>query len=292
MPKMEAMLLERVGGPLTRASLPCPELGPAEILIAVHACAVCRTDLHVHDGELPTPKLPLVLGHEIVGRVVARGPSAERFALGARVGLPWLGWTCGTCQFCASDRENLCARARFTGYTLDGGFAQFTRADERYCFAIPDTFSDTKAAPLLCAGLIGYRAITKAGHAERLGIYGFGAAAHIVTQLAIHRGMEVFAFTRPGDSCSQHFARTFGAVWAGGSDARPPSELDAAIIFAPVGALVANLTRADGEKFFVEATAAQIVTAVEVLPLRAADDALERLRRGQLDGALVIVPPH
>jgi propanol-preferring alcohol dehydrogenase len=301
-------------------------------LISVHACAVCRTDLHVYDGELPNPKLPLILGHEIVGRVVGRGPGAHRFVPGARVGVPWLGWTCGTCRYCTSGRENLCPRAAFTGYTRDGGFAQFVRADERYCFAIPDAFADAEAAPLLCAGLIGYRALVKAGPAGRLGIYGFGAAAHIVAQLAIHRHTDVFAFTRPGDSRGQHFARTFGAVWAGGSDELPPGELDAAIIFAPVGALVpaalravapggrvvcagihmsdipgfpyellwrereivsvANLTRVDGENFFAAATAARVTTSVEVLPLDAADDALERLRRGQLEGAFVITPPH
>ena len=327
---MDAMVLERAGQTLARRAIARPEPGPGEILVAVHACGVCRTDLHVYDGELPHPKLPLVLGHEIVGIVAARGPGATRFEPGARVGIPWLGWTCGECRFCRGGRENLCERAGFTGYTRDGGYAEFTLADERYCFAIPPAFGDAEAAPLLCAGLIGYRSLMKAGPAARLGLYGFGAAAHIVAQLAIHRGAEVFAFTRAGDARGQEFARKIGAAWAGGSDQAPPAALEAAIIFAPVGALVpaalravapggrvvcagihmsdipsfpyeilwrereivsvANLTRADGEGFFAEAEAAKIAPVVETLPLAAADVALARLRRGEIEGAFVLAP--
>ncbi|MFO0990024.1 MAG: zinc-dependent alcohol dehydrogenase family protein [Alphaproteobacteria bacterium] len=327
---MSAMLLERAGQRLAARRIARPEPGPGEILVAVHACGVCRTDLHVYDGELAHPKLPLVLGHEIVGTVAARGPGAERFALGARVGVPWLGWTCGACRYCTTGRENLCERAAFTGYTRDGGYASHAIADERYCFAIPPAFADEQAAPLLCAGLIGYRALMKAGPAARLGLYGFGAAAHIVAQLAIHRGAEVFAFTRPCDSRAQDFARKLGAAWAGGSEAPPPALLDAAIIFAPVGALVpaalravspggrvvcagihmsdipsfpyeilwrereivsvANLTRADGEGFFAAAAGAKIAPVVEALPLAAADEALARLRRGEIEGAFVLKP--
>jgi propanol-preferring alcohol dehydrogenase len=329
---MDTMLLERTGQKLARRKIARPEPGPGELLVAVHACGVCRTDLHVYDGELPHPKLPLVLGHEIVGTVAARGAGATRFALGARVGIPWLGWTCGSCRFCRSQRENLCERAGFTGYTRDGGYAAFTLADERYCFAIPPAFADADAAPLLCAGLIGYRSLTKAGAAARLGLYGFGAAAHIVAQLALHRGSEVFAFTRPGDTRGQDFAKKIGAAWVGGSDQAPPAALDAAIIFAPVGALVpaalravapggrvvcagihmsdipsfpyeilwrereivsvANLTRADGEGFFAAAEAAKIAPVVETLPLAAADAALARLRRGEIEGAFVLAPEH
>jgi propanol-preferring alcohol dehydrogenase len=327
---MSAMLLERAGQKLAARRVARPEPGPGEILIEVHACGVCRTDLHVYDGELAHPKLPLVLGHEIVGTVAARGAGATRFAIGARVGVPWLGWTCGECRFCRADRENLCERAGFTGYTRDGGYASYTLADERYCFAIPPAFADEEAAPLLCAGLIGYRALAKAGPAARLGLYGFGAAAHIVAQLAIHRGAEVFAFTRPGDLRGQDFAKALGAAWAGDSTASPPAALDAAIIFAPVGALVpaalravapggrvvcagihmsdipsfpyeilwrereivsvANLTRADGEGFFAAAVGAKIAPVVEALPLAAADEALARLRRGEIEGAFVLKP--
>jgi len=330
--RMLAMVMDRPAAPLEPRGLQRPVPGPGEILVAVHACGVCRTDLHVLDGELPDPKLPLIMGHEIVGTVAARGSGATRFALGARVGVPWLGWTCGTCRYCRTGRENLCVAARFTGYTRDGGYAQMTVADERYCFAIPPAFSDEAAAPLLCAGLIGYRALTKAGQAARLGLYGFGAAAHIVAQLAIHRGIEVFAFTRRDDERSQAFARKLGAAWAGPSDRPPPQALDAAIIFAPVGALVpaalrsvgpggrvvcagihmsdipgfpyeilwrerelvsvANLTRADGEGFFAAAEAAKIAPVVEALPLAAANMALTRLRSGAVDGALVLVPEH
>ncbi|MCW5772444.1 MAG: zinc-dependent alcohol dehydrogenase family protein [Rhodospirillaceae bacterium] len=327
---MAAMVLERAGAPLQPRILPVPAPAPGEILIAVHACGVCRTDLHVHDGELPDPKLPLVLGHEIVGTVAARGPEASRFALGARVGVPWLGWTCGTCRFCRAGKENLCERAAFTGYTRDGGYAGYAVADERFCFAIPDAFADAEAAPLLCAGLIGYRALTKAGPAERLGLYGFGAAAHIVIQLARHRGAAVFAFTRRGDERSQDFARQLGAVWAGPSDMPGPVELDAAIIFAPVGALVpaalravapggrvvcagihmsdipsfpyeilwrereivsvANLTRADGDAFMRIAAEVPIEASVTRFPLEAANEALDRLREGELTGAAVLIP--
>jgi propanol-preferring alcohol dehydrogenase len=329
---MSAMLLERAGRKLAARRIARPAPGEGEILIAVHACGVCRTDLHVYDGELAHPKLPLVLGHEIVGTVAACGAGAEKFPLGARVGVPWLGWTCGTCRFCVSGRENLCERAGFTGYTRDGGYAAYTIADERYCFAIPPAFSDEQAAPLLCAGLIGYRSLMKAGPARRLGLYGFGAAAHIVAQLAIHRGAEVFAFTRPGDTRGRDFAKGLGAAWAGDSTAAAPAPLDAAIIFAPVGALVpaalravapggrvvcagihmsdipgfpyeilwrereivsvANLTRADGEGFFAAATAAKIAPVVEALPLAAADEALARLRRGEIEGAFVLKPEH
>jgi propanol-preferring alcohol dehydrogenase len=300
------------------------------VLVRVRACAVCRTDLHVVDGELPDPKLPLVPGHEIVGAVEETGPAATRFSRGDRVGIPWLGWTCGECRFCRSGRENLCERARFTGYTLDGGYAEFTVADERFCFPIPPAYTDVEAAPLLCAGLIGYRSLLKAGDARRLGIYGFGAAAHIVAQVARHQGRELYAFTRPGDVAAQDFARQLGAVWAGGSDEFPPQALDAAIIFAPVGALVpqalkaldqggrlvcggihmsdlpsfpyellwherticsvANLTRRDGEAFLALAPQVPVRTHVQPFPLDAANEALHRLRAGQLQGAAVLVP--
>src|SRR5262245_34468906 len=230
------MLLDRPGEPLRAAELPDPEPGPGEVLLEVRACGVCRTDLHVVDGELPDPALPLVPGHEIVGTVVARGADANRFELGARVGVPWLAWTCGSCAACRRGRENLCERARFTGYTRDGGYAARTVADERYCFAIPSAYSDVEAAPLLCAGLIGHRALSAAGDAEVLGIYGFGAAAHIVTQVARFRERRVFAFTRAGDATAQTFARELGAEWAGASNEPPPEPLDAAILFAPVGA--------------------------------------------------------
>ena len=299
------------------------------MLLQVSACAVCRTDLHVIDGELPDPKLPLVLGHEIVGRVVAAGNAAHRFSPGQRVGVPWLGWACGECFYCLSGKENLCLRARFTGYTLDGGYAEFTVADERYCVPIPDLYSDVDAAPLLCAGLIGYRSLVRAGHAKRLGIYGFGAAAHIVTQVARYQGRSVYAFTRSGDNQAQEFARRQGANWAGASTDRPPEELDAAIIFAPVGSLVpaalsavrkggsvvcggihmsdipsfsyellwgersicsvANLTRKDAADFMDIAPKVPVRTAVRTFPLAAANDALETLRGGKLQGAAVLL---
>ena len=327
---MRAMVLRRVGAPLEPATLPRPVAGPGQVLIDVMACGVCRTDLHVADGELAEPVLPLVLGHEIVGRVVECGPGAGRFPPGTRVGVPWLGWTCGSCGYCASGRENLCDRARFTGYQINGGYAEATVADERYCFAIPEGFTEVAVAPLLCAGLIGYRALVAAGESRRLGIYGFGAAAHLVAQLARHQGRRVFAFTRAGDSAAQRFARQLGAEWAGSSDESPPEPLDAAILFAPVGALVpialgavvkggtvvcagihmsaipsfpyhlllgertlcsvANLTRRDGEEFFTLAAAAHIRTETEALPLGQANEALARLRSGKVTGALVLVP--
>jgi len=235
---MRAMFLEAAHRPLRSAAVAVPAPGPGQVLIQVSACAVCRTDLHVVDGELTGPKLPLIPGHEIVGRVSALGPGVERFAVGDRVGVPWLGWTCGICPFCSSGRENLCAQARFTGYQIDGGYAEFTVADQRFCFAIPEPYTDAEAAPLLCAGLIGYRSLRMTGDARRLGLYGFGAAAHIIAQLARWEGREVYAFTSPGDIEAQAFALELGAMWAGGSDRSPPNLLDAAIIFAPVGPLV------------------------------------------------------
>jgi propanol-preferring alcohol dehydrogenase len=327
---MRAMLLQQPGQPLCAADLPLPRPGPEQLLLRVHACGVCRTDLHVVAGELSEPKLPLVLGHEIVGTVVERGERAERFTVGQRVGVPWLGWTCGTCSYCRSGRENLCERARFTGYQLDGGYAEHTLVDQRYAFALPTAYGDAEAAPLLCAGLIGYRSLVMAGEGRRLGLYGFGAAAHIIAQVARHQGREVYAFTRPGDSEGQQFARELGAVWAGASDQVPPEELDAAILFAPVGALVpqalravarggvvvcagihmsdvpafpycllwgertvrsvANLTRADGEAFLALAPLVPVRTAVETFPLAEANEALQRLRAGRIRGAAVLLP--
>jgi propanol-preferring alcohol dehydrogenase len=329
---MRAMLLDRPRQPLREADVPLPRPGPEHLLLRVHACGVCRTDLHVFDGELTEPKLPLVLGHEIVGTVAEKGARVERFAVGQRVGVPWLGWTCGTCRYCRSGRENLCDRARFTGYQLDGGYAEYTLADQRYAFALPDAYSDAEAAPLLCAGLIGYRSLVMAGEGRRLGLYGFGAAAHLIAQVARHQGREVYAFTRPGDAPGQQFARDLGAVWAGGSDQSPPEELDAAILFAPVGQLVplalravakggivicagihmsdipsfpyhllwgervvrsvANLTRRDGEEFLALAPRVPVRTAVETFPLAGANDALERLRAGRIQGAAVLLPGH
>jgi len=298
--------------------------------VKVAACAVCRTDLHVLDGELPNPKLPLVPGHEIVGTVVEKGRAAQRFKVGNRVGIPWLGWTCSECEFCRNGRENLCDRARFTGYTVDGGYAEFTVADERFCFPIPQSYSEAEAAPLLCAGLIGFRSLTKTGNAKRLGIYGFGAAAHIVTQVAGFQGREVFAFTRQGDTEAQAFAKSLGAVWAGGSETAPPEKLDAAIIFAPVGELVplalksvtkggtvvcggihmsdipsfpyallwqerklcsvANLTRRDGDEFFALAPRVPVRTTVQTFPLADANEALALVRTGKINGAAVLIP--
>ena len=308
--------------------MPQPVAGPGQVRLRVHACGVCRTDLHIVDGELAEPKLPLVLGHQIVGTVLELGPRVTRFTPGQRVGVPWLGWTCGECAYCMSGRENLCDRARFTGYTIDGGFAEETVADERFCFAIPEGYPDLQAAPLLCAGLIGYRSLLLAGDAERVGLYGFGAAAHIVCQVARSQGRRIFAFTRSGDESSQSFARSLGAEWAGESLERPPEPLDAAIIFAPVGALVpaalaavgkggsvvcagihmsdipafpyellwgervlrsvANLTRRDGEEFMALAPQVPVKTEVEAFPLSAADEALERLRSGGVSGALAL----
>jgi propanol-preferring alcohol dehydrogenase len=327
---MRAMLLDAARRPLREANLAMPVPGPRQVLLRVAACGVCRTDLHVADGELPNPKLPLVLGHEIAGEVVSLGPEATRFAVGARVGVPWLGRTCGACRFCRSGRENLCGEARFTGYQLDGGYAEYTLADERYCFALPPELRARDAAPLLCAGLIGYRSLVAAGdQAERLGLYGFGAAAHIVAQVACGQGRRVFAFTRPGDAEGQRFALALGAAWAGPSDAAPPEPLDAAIIFAPVGTLVpaalravdrggtvvcagihmsdipqfpyeilwgertirsvANLTRRDGEEFLALVPRLNVRTTVETYPLRRAADALEALRAGRVHGAAVLV---
>jgi alcohol dehydrogenase, propanol-preferring len=324
------MLLERPGAALRLATPPRPNPGPGQILLDVLACGVCRTDLHVADGELPDPKLPLVLGHEIVGRVAGLGPGAERFRVGDRVGVPWLGWTCGICVYCRSGRENLCDRARFTGWQIDGGYAEQTVADERYCFQLPPAYDDVHAAPLLCAGLIGWRALVAAGPAERLGLYGFGAAAHLIAQVARYQGRRVFAFTRSGDSEAQSFARELGAEWAGSSESAPPGPLDAAILFAPIGALVplalravvkggtvvcagihmspipsfpydilwgermvrsvANLTRQDGVDFLELAAKAGIRTETERLPLEKANAALERLRSGALRGAFVLTP--
>ena len=327
---MRAVVLTAAGSPLEPAELPSPEPGEGELLLDVAACAVCRTDLHVLDGELPAPKVPLVLGHQIVGTVAGLGPGVDSFGVGERVGVPWLGWTCGECRFCRSGRENLCERARFTGYDRDGGFAEQAVADARFCFRIPDGYADAQAAPLLCAGLIGWRALRFAGDAERLGLYGFGASAHIVAQVARSQARRVFAFTRDGDEDSQAFARSLGAEWAGGSSVRPPEELDAAILFAPVGALVptalsavgpggtvvcagihmseipafpyellwrervvrsvANLTRRDGDEFLALAPTVPVETHVERVPLAETADAFRRLRAGELRGSAVVEP--
>ncbi len=327
---MRAMVLDQARRPLRAAELERPMPGPGQLVIRVHACAVCRTDLHVVDGELPEPKPHLVPGHEIVGTVIETGPGVDRVRIGERVGVPWLGWTCGDCYYCRSGRENLCSAARFTGYQIDGGYAEFAAADQRYCFPLPHAYDDVAAAPLLCAGLIGYRALRMAGDVERLGIYGFGAAAHIIAQVARHQGRRVFAFTRPGDDKAQRFAKTLGAVWAGGSDTEAPEPLDAALIFAPIGALVpaalrstakggtvvcagihmsdiptfpyrilweervvrsvANLTRRDAEEFLALAPQVPVRTHTETFPLAAANTALDRLRAGELEGAAVIVP--
>ena len=327
---MQAMLFEAAQKPLRLATVARPEPSAGQVLIKVNACGVCRTDLHLVDGELPDPKIPVVPGHEIVGTVVETARDVDRFAVGQRVGVPWLGSTCGVCGYCRSGRENLCEAARFTGYQIDGGYSDYTVADQRYCFSIGDGYSDAEAAPLLCAGLIGYRALTMAGDAERLGIYGFGAAAHIVAQIARHQGRRVFAFTRSGDTEAQEFARGLGAIWAGGSDEAPPEALDAALLFAPVGALVplalraiapggavvcagihmsdipsfpydilwgerrivsvANLTRQDGEAFFALAPKVPIRTTVTTLPLDRANDALTQLRDGRITGAAVLIP--
>lgn len=324
------MRLHEIGQPLAADEISVPQIGNGQLLVKVSACAVCRTDLHVVDGELPEPKLPLVPGHEIVGRVEEIGKGVENFQVGDRVGIPWLGWTCGECEYCVSGRENLCEGARFTGYTIDGGYAEFTVADARFVFPIPDAFDDVAAAPLLCAGLIGYRSLRRTGDAKRLGVYGFGAAAHIVAQAARFKGREIFAFTRNGDRAAQEFARDLGATWAGGSDEAPPEQLDAAIIFAPVGSLVpaalrvvkrggtvvcggihmsdipsfpyrdlwhertitsvANLTRRDGEEFLELAAKIPIRTETQTFPLAEANEALAALRSGKLRGAAVLVP--
>jgi propanol-preferring alcohol dehydrogenase len=328
---LRAMVLDAARSPLRADdSRGPPQPGPREILIRVRACGVCRTDLHVVDGELPLPKLPLIPGHEIVGTVSAMGSEVTRFRIGDRVGVPWLGWACGDCTYCRTGRENLCDRAQFTGYHRDGGYAEYTVADAQFTFPIPPTFGDVEAAPLLCAGLIGFRALRLAGDGEHLGFYGFGAAAHIATQIARHRGRKVYAFTRPGDIRGQEFARGLGAIWAGGSDERPPEPLDAALIFAPVGALVpaalastakggtvvcagihvsnipsfpyeilwgervvrsvANLTREDGREFFAMATEAAVRTTTTSFPLGDANEALTAVRTGRVEGAAVLVP--
>ena len=325
---MRAMVLEAPHRPLVSRELPRPVPAAGQIRIDVETCGVCRTDLHVQSGELRDPKLPLVLGHQIVSLVSAVGEGASRFSVGERVGVPWLGWTDGTCRFCCSGRENLCDQARFTGYQIDGGFAEEAVADERYCLRIPEDYSDLQVAPLLCAGLIGYRSLVMTGDAERLGLYGFGASAHIVAQVARWQTRRVFAFTRAGDEEGQHFARSLGAEWAGSSTERPPEELDAAIIFAPVGALVpaalavvakggvvvcagihmseippfsydllwgervlrsvANLTRKDGEEFMELAPKVPVRTEIQEFPLQEANEALQHLRAGELRGAAVL----
>jgi len=327
---MQAMVLDLPGQPLRQAELAIPEPGAGQLLLRVEACAVCRTDLHVVDGELPDPKLPLIPGHEIVGRVEAFGDQVEGVVVGQRVGMPWLGWTCGQCEYCTSGRENLCPNARFTGYHLDGGYAGHTVADARFAVPLPDAMEAVEAAPLLCAGLIGYRSLGMAGDAHRLGLYGFGAAAHLIAQVAAWQGREVYAFTRAGDSAGQAFARQVGAVWAGASDEMPPAPLDAAIIFAPVGALVpaalaavrpggtvvcggihmsdipsfpyallwgervvrsvANLTRADAREFMEIAPKVPVRSTVTTYPLADANRALTDLREGTLKGAAVLVP--
>jgi propanol-preferring alcohol dehydrogenase len=327
---MRAMVLEKPGQPLKWLEVPVPQPGPEQVLMRVHTCGVCRTDLHVLDGELAHPKLPLIMGHEIVGTVVETGNAVRQFRVGERIGVPWLGHTCGTCRYCRRGQENLCDTPGFTGYTLDGGYAEYAVADEGYSFSLPPAYPDAEAAPLLCAGLIGFRSYRMAREAgTRLGIYGFGAAAHITVQMAVFQGKKVYAFTRPGDTEAQEFARRLGAVWAGSSEEMPPEELDAAIIFAPVGPLipaaltasarggvvvcggihmsdipsfpydilwgervvrsVANLTRADGEEFLELAPRVPVKTEVQLFPLEQANDALERLRQGRIQGAAVLV---
>jgi propanol-preferring alcohol dehydrogenase len=326
---MRAMILEASGEPLRAAEVAVPEPAAGQVLLRVHCCAVCRTDLHVVDGELPGPKLPLIPGHQIVATVERTGEQAGGFTAGDRVGVPWLGWTDGECRYCLAGRENLCENARFTGYQVDGGYAEYAVADARFCFPIPEGFPDLQAAPLLCAGLIGHRSLRFAGDADRLGLYGFGAAAHIVAQVAVYEGRRVFAFTSQGDEEAQEFARELGAEWAGSSEEQPPEELDAAIIFAPVGALVpaalravarggtvvcagihmsdipsfpyeilwgersvrsvANLTRRDGLEFLSLAPKVPVRTEVMPFPLQEANEALETLRSGKIRGAAVLV---
>ncbi len=327
---MHAMVFQRPGLPLVWTEVPDPRPDDQQVLIRIHACGVCRTDLHLVDGELPDPMLPVIPGHEIVGEVIQRGAGVHRFNIGDRVGVPWLGWTCGECRYCKNGRENLCGKARFTGYQIDGGYAELTVADQRYCFAIDAGYSDLDAAPLLCAGLIGYRTLKMASQGRRLGIYGFGATAHIVTQLALHQGREVYAFTREGDEQAQGFARELGAVWAGSSEEAPPVALDAALIFAPLGSLVpaalratdkggcvvcggihmsdipgfpyavlwgervlrsvANLTRADADEFMMLAPRVPVSTRPVAYALSDANRALDDLRHGRFSGAAVLVP--
>jgi propanol-preferring alcohol dehydrogenase len=323
------MLLERIGTPLALRNVSTPRPSADQLLVRASACAVCRTDLHIVDGELPDPKLPLILGHEIVGRVEALGRNVDTFHIGDRVGIPWLGWTCGQCKFCQSNRENLCDRALFTGYTIDGGYAEFTVADARFCFHLPEQYGDVAVAPLLCAGMLGYRSYRKTNDARTLGIYGFGAAAHLIAQVALFEDREVFAFTRPGDEDGQAFARSLGAAWAGDSDEMPPKKLDAAIVFAPVGSLVpaalraldkggvvvcggihmsdipsfpyrdlweervicsvANLTRCDGKEFLEIAPRVPVQTTTQTFPLDQANEAIEQLRNGKINGAAVLI---
>ncbi len=329
---MRAMVFTAVGKPLTDTETAPPKPSEREVLVQVRACAVCRTDLHIVDGDLKHPKVPLIAGHEIVGVIADKGAEVDRFNVGDRVGVPWLGWTCGVCDFCARGHENLCEQARFTGYTIDGGFAEFAVVDPRFCFALPEAYTDVEAAPLLCAGLIGYRALRLAGVAKRLGLYGFGAAAHIIAQVAVHQGREIYAFTRPGDTQAQAFARELGATWAGDSTIAPPEPLDAALIFAPVGSLVptalravakggsvvcagihmsdvpsfpyadlwderilrsvANLTRRDAEEFLALAGQVRIQTRTVTYALPRANEALDALRGGRIEGAAVLVPAH
>jgi len=328
--KMRGMVLESAKRPLRAMEVSVPRPGSHQVLIKISACGVCRTDLHIVDGELPNPKLPLIPGHEIVGTVIKTGDQVEKFSVGNRVGVPWLGYTCMECRYCKREQENLCDSALFTGYTIDGGYAEYTIADQRYCFHIPNVYGDAEAAPLLCAGLIGYRSYRMIGqYAERIGIYGFGAAAHIITQVAVYQGKQIYAFTRPGDTDAQEFARRLGAAWAGNSTDLPPEELDAAIIFAPVGSLlplalratakggivvcggihmsdipsfpyrilweerivrsVANLTRRDGEELLAIAPKVPIKTEVQVFPLEHANKALNLLRQGKIQGAPVLL---
>ncbi len=326
---MRAMVLEEQRAPLREKEVPVPEPSQEQVLIRVLACGVCRTDLHIADGDLKEPKLPLIMGHQIVGEVVGKGAEVERFAEGDRIGVPWLGYTDGTCRFCRRDQENLCDNALFTGYSIDGGYAEYAVADQRYCFPIPRNYGNEEAAPLLCAGLIGYRSYRLAGDdVKRYGFYGFGASAHLLAQLAVYQGKEIYALTRPGDTKSQEFARSLGAVWAGPSDEMPPQKLDAAILFAPVGDLVpaalralekggsvvsagihmsdipsfpyhilweertvrsvANLTRRDGDEFLELAGKAHIKAEVQVYPLEKANEALDAIRSGSLEGAAVL----
>src|SRR5713101_232683 len=325
---MRAMVFEKTGTRLVLRDVPKPKSGRGQLLVRVNACAVCRTDLHIVDGELPDPKLPLILGHQIVGRVEQIGPGVDGFSIGDRIGIPWLGWTDGDCAYCRSNRENLCDRAKFTGYTIDGGYADFAVADARYCFHLPDEYNDVDIAPFLCAGMLGYRSYRKTGDARRLGIYGFGNAAHLIAQVAVYEKKKIYAFTRPGDEPGQKSAVELGAIWAGGSDEMPPEKLDAAIIFASVGALVpaalralakggvvvcggihmsdipsfpyvdlwnervicsvANLTRRDGEEFLKIAARVPVKTKVETFSLEEANTALEKFRAGKLDGNAVL----